>query len=59
MRIVDEARPSLPDIWISSADGYNARSLTVDTIRNGQDRHEVRAGDAGPVADMLGGAPLR
>jgi TetR/AcrR family transcriptional regulator, repressor of fatR-cypB operon len=33
-----------------------ARDVFIEVIKKGQDRHEVKAGDAGLLADMLSGA---
>jgi AcrR family transcriptional regulator len=33
-----------------------ARDVFIEMIKKGQDRHEVKAGDAGVLADMLSGA---
>jgi AcrR family transcriptional regulator len=33
-----------------------SRDVLIEMIKKGQDRHEVKAGDTGVLADMLGGA---
>jgi AcrR family transcriptional regulator len=38
------------------SDVPRARDVLIELVKQGQERHEVKAGDAGLLADMLGGA---